>query len=113
VTIRKTPNREKTPRIVEEERLSKETPIRKRHDFHSALANLERLKIVDKLMNGEICQCDIFPDLGLSQSTVSAYLSQLVHAGVLKVRKDGTRKMYSIANKKMKDLLTDINKVVT
>ena len=87
--------------------MSEET-LRKRHDFHRALANLERLKIVDKLMKGEICQCEIFPDLGLSQSTVSAYLNQLVRAGILKVRKDGTRKMYSIASDKIKDILIHI-----
>ena len=113
MSVGKTPNRKKQSSNDEEERLSEDSSIRKRHDFHSALANLERLKMVDKLMNGEICQCDIFPDLGLSQSTVSAYLSQLVNAGILKVRKDGTRKMYSIASNEIKDLLTKIERVIT
>lgn len=69
-----------------------------RENFHKALSNVIRLEIVDFLLDGEQCQCEIFPKIGLSQSTVSAYLSQLVRAGILKVRKDGTRKMYSIAD---------------
>ena len=96
--------------IIEDANLSEDMSLRTRRDFHRALANLERLKIVDMLMKGEICQCDIFPELGLSQSTVSAYLSQLVRAKILKVRKDGTRKLYSIATDDVKRILSQIEK---
>jgi len=68
-----------------------------RIEFHKALANSERLQIVDFLADGEQCQCDIFPRFGLAQSTVSAYLTKMVKAGILNYRKDGTRKLYSIA----------------
>jgi ArsR family transcriptional regulator len=98
--------------IIEDANLSDDVSLRKRRDFHRALANLERLKIVDKLKKGEICQCDIFPELGLSQSTVSAYLNQLVRAGILKVRKDGTRKLYSVATNEMKAILSQIEKSI-
>ncbi|MHA1935744.1 MAG: ArsR/SmtB family transcription factor [Candidatus Thorarchaeota archaeon] len=69
-----------------------------RINFHKALGNPVRLQIVDFLAKGEQCQCDIFPQIGLGQPTVSAYLTQMVRAGILKVRKDGTRKLYSIAS---------------
>lgn len=79
-----------------------------RSDFHKALSNPVRLKIVDFLVDGEQCQCDIFPWIELSQSTVSAYLSQLVKADILSVRRDGTRKLYSIKDAKIKKMIEQI-----
>jgi DNA-binding transcriptional ArsR family regulator len=77
--------------------------------FHKALSNPERLKIVDFLAEGEHCQCDIFPQIGLSQSTVSAYLTQLVRSGILNVRRDGTRKLYSLSDSRIRRMLEDIH----
>ena len=76
-----------------------------RVDFHKALSNPERLKIVDFLAEGEQCQCDIFPQIGLSQSTVSAYLTQLVRAGILNVRRDVTRKLYSLSDSRIRTMV--------
>jgi ArsR family transcriptional regulator len=73
-----------------------------RLEFHKALANPERLQIVDFLCDGEQCQCDIFPKFGLAQSTVSAYLNKMVRSGILSFRKDGTKKLYSVANNDIK-----------
>ncbi|MBD3406545.1 MAG: metalloregulator ArsR/SmtB family transcription factor [Candidatus Lokiarchaeota archaeon] len=82
-----------------------------RVQFHKALSNPVRLQIVETLIDGELCQCDIFPSIGLSQSTVSAYLTQLVQAGILHVRRDGQRKLYSIANDKILNLISQTKKV--
>jgi ArsR family transcriptional regulator len=79
-----------------------------REEFHKALGNLVRLQIVDFLMEGEQCQCEIFPKFGLAQSTVSAYLAKMVRAGILNFRKDGTRKMYSVANPEIKKVVRRI-----
>ena len=81
-----------------------------RLDFHKALGNPIRLQIVDFLIDGEQCQCDIFPKFGLAQSTVSAYLTKMVKAGILNIRKDGTRKLYSIASP---DIIKIIEKIRT
>ncbi|MHA2380326.1 MAG: ArsR/SmtB family transcription factor [Candidatus Thorarchaeota archaeon] len=59
----------------------------------------------------EQCQCDIFPQIGLSQSTVSAYLTQLVRAGILSVRRDGTRKLYSLRDPRIRRMINDIHAV--
>ncbi len=80
-------------------------------EFHKALGNQVRLQIVDFLMDGEQCQCEIFPKFGLAQSTVSAYLSKMVKAGILSFRKDGTRKMYSIANPNIKKIVHKIRTI--
>jgi ArsR family transcriptional regulator len=79
-----------------------------RVEFYKALGNQVRLQIVDLLMDGEQCQCEIFPKFGLAQSTVSAYLAKMVRAGILSFRKDGTRKMYSIANPEIKKAVQKI-----
>ena len=79
-----------------------------REIFHKALSNPIRLEIVDFLLDGEQCQCEIFPKFGLAQSTVSAYLTQLVRAGILKIRKDGTRKMYSLTDSKITKIIKDM-----
>lgn len=79
-----------------------------RINFHKALSNPERLKIVEMLEGGEKCQCDIYPAIGLSQSTVSAYLTQLVRAGILTVRRDGTRKLYSISDARIRTMIHDL-----
>ena len=84
-----------------------------RVSFHKALSNPERLRIVDFLAGGEQCQCDIFPRIGLSQSTVSAYLTQLVRAGILKVRRDGTRKLYSFSDSRIRRMIEDIHALAT
>jgi ArsR family transcriptional regulator len=79
-----------------------------RVEFHKAMGNQVRLQIVEFLLNGEQCQCDIFPKFGLAQSTVSAYLTKMVKAGILNFRRDGTRKMYSITNPEIRKIVDRI-----
>jgi DNA-binding transcriptional ArsR family regulator len=82
-----------------------------RIEFHKALGNPVRLQIIDFLFDGERCQCEIFPKFGLAQSTVSAYLTKMVKAGVLHYRKDGTRKLYSIASPEIKKIVENIKTI--
>jgi DNA-binding transcriptional ArsR family regulator len=82
-----------------------------RLEFHKALGNPVRIQIVDFLVDGEQCQCEIFPRIGLAQSTVSAYLTKMVKAGILNYRRDGTRKMYSIASPDIKKIVERIKKI--
>jgi ArsR family transcriptional regulator len=82
-----------------------------RIEFHKALGNPIRLKIMDFLAEGEQCQCDIFPRFGVAQSTVSAYLTKMVKAGILNYRKDGTRKLYRIAHPEIKGIVKELRKI--
>jgi DNA-binding transcriptional ArsR family regulator len=82
-----------------------------RLEFHKALGNPVRLQIVDFLVDGEKCQCEIFPIFGLAQSTVSAYLTKMVKAGILNYRRDGTRKLYSIAGSDIQKIVERIKKI--
>lgn len=68
---------------LNEKTLSSEAKIFK------ALADLNRLKIIRLLKEGELCACELTIALSNSQSTVSHHISILKNAGLIKERKEG------------------------
>jgi DNA-binding transcriptional ArsR family regulator len=70
-----------------------------------ALSDPIRLEIVTYLRNGEKCVCEIVPHLNLIQPLVSRHLKILKDAGIVKSRKDGTKRMYSIVDQKIFDVM--------
>jgi len=72
--------------------------------FLKALADSTRLKIVELLLEGEKCVCEIFPHVNRTQSTVSFQLSVLEKSGILKSRRDGKRIFYSIEDMRVCDI---------
>jgi ArsR family transcriptional regulator len=64
-----------------------------------ALADKNRVKIVSMLWKaGEACcVCDIEPELGISQPTVSYHLKRLTDVGLLEREKRGTFAYYRLA----------------
>ena len=66
-------------------------------DLFKALANEDRLKIIELLIkNEEMCAQDIEKHFFLEQSTTSHHLNTLRRAGVTKARKKGRNVIYSI-----------------
>ena len=65
--------------------------------FH-ALSDPIRLEIVAYLRDGEKCVCEIVPHLNLIQPLISRHLKILKDAGIVRYRKDGTKRMYSIVD---------------
>ena len=63
--------------------------------FH-ALSDPIRLEIIVYLRDGEKCVCEIVPHLNLIQPLVSRHLKILKDAGIVRCRKDGTKRMYSV-----------------
>lgn len=64
-----------------------------------ALADKTRLRIVHQLTQaGEdaVCVCDIVPELGLTQPTISYHLKQLRDAGLVDREKRGTFAHYRL-----------------
>ena len=61
-----------------------------------ALADNNRLRIMNLLTRGELCVCDIEEILGLSQTNVSRHLNKLTTAGLLDSRKEAQWVFYSI-----------------
>src|SRR3972149_7686520 len=67
-------------------------------EVFKALADPGRVKIVTLLANapGPVCVCDLTPELGLSQPTVSFHLKKLVQAGLLERERRGAWVYYSV-----------------
>jgi DNA-binding transcriptional ArsR family regulator len=72
--------------------------------FH-ALSDPIRIEIVTYLRDGEKCVCEIVPHLNLIQPLVSRHLKILKDAGIVRCRKDGTKRMYSIVDQRIFDVV--------
>jgi ArsR family transcriptional regulator len=69
-----------------------------------ALADETRFKIVEFLLDGEKCVCEIFPYVKRTQSTVSIHLGNLEDAGILASRREGKKIFYKINDKRVCDV---------
>ncbi|MFA5975157.1 MAG: metalloregulator ArsR/SmtB family transcription factor [Elusimicrobiota bacterium] len=61
-----------------------------------AFADETRLRILHLLTHGELCVCDLLKTLRLPQSKVSRHLAYLRRAGLVRDRKEGLWKHYSL-----------------
>jgi ArsR family transcriptional regulator len=65
--------------------------------YFKGLADNNRLRIMNLLMHGELCGCDIQYVLEASQPNVSRHLTYLKNAGLVEDRRDGYRIYYRLA----------------
>jgi len=78
-----------------------------------ALAHPIRLEIVNKLLAGSLCVCELFDDSEFSQPNTSQHLKILRDAGVLDSAKEGSRIIYSIRHPEIKKLVSLSGEIVT
>jgi ArsR family transcriptional regulator len=73
-----------------------------------ALGDPSRVRIVNLLANapGPVCVCDLTPELGLSQPTVSFHLKKLVQAGILDREQRGVWAYYQVNGEALERLAT-------
>ncbi len=71
-----------------------------------ALSDETRLKIVESLLEGEKCVCEIIPYTKRTQSTVSIQLSKLERLGIVEPRRDGKNVYYKIINPSIKKIIS-------
>lgn len=64
----------------------------------SALSDPLRLEIIESLRRGERCACEVIPRTEVAQPLVSRHLRILKDGGLVKARKEGNKRMYSIMN---------------
>ena len=62
------------------------------------LSDATRLRIIELLLEGEKCVCEIYPKVKRKQSTVSTQLGKLEKAGIVKAKRAGKKVFYSIAD---------------
>jgi ArsR family transcriptional regulator, arsenate/arsenite/antimonite-responsive transcriptional repressor len=65
-------------------------------DYFKGLADVNRLRIINLLLNGELCGCDIQYVIGASQSNVSRHLAYLKKSGLVSDRRSGYRVYYRL-----------------
>jgi ArsR family transcriptional regulator, arsenate/arsenite/antimonite-responsive transcriptional repressor len=70
-----------------------------------ALSNSTRAQIIEFLLSGERCVCEMTGPLDLSQPLVSHHLALLREAGIVKMRDEGARTYYSIDAERFDGLL--------
>lgn len=67
-----------------------------------ALSVETRYRIVEVLLNGEKCACEIPTLIHRTQSNTSMHLAKLVESGILKSRREGKSILYSIKDGRVK-----------
>jgi len=64
-----------------------------------------RYLIVEALLSGEKCACDLPKTIGRTQSNTSMHLAKLLESGILKQRREGKCIFYSIKNEKVRKII--------
>jgi ArsR family transcriptional regulator len=82
-----------------------------RYRIIKALLEAERKCEKNKFSNckGELCACEIPELIGRTQSNTSMHLAKLQDWGIIKVRKEGKMRLYSIENDKIRKVLEVID----
>jgi ArsR family transcriptional regulator len=82
-----------------------EETVEREYSVFQALANEDRLRLLEALRHGERCGCELMVILDAPQSTVATHLRSLRDAGLVKNRKKGRWNYYRIADAAVMDLL--------
>ena len=64
--------------------------------YFKGLSEAIRLRIMNLLLQGELCVCDIQRILNLTQPSASRHLNYLKHAGLVRDRREGLRVFYRL-----------------
>ena len=71
--------------------------------FH-ALSDETRLEVIERLLSGERCVCDLTDDLDAAQSRLSFHLKTLKDAGLVNDRRDGRWVYYTLNRATLDDI---------
>ena len=72
--------------------------LARRSEIFKALGDKNRLKLLYLLMDGEKCVSELLPFFDILQPTVSIHLLSLQDLGLLKARRQGRRRYYSLTS---------------
>ena len=76
-----------------------------------ALGSGRRAELVDVLAQGERSVEELAGEIGQSVANTSQHLQQLLRAGLVKTRRDGTRVYYALASERVRDLWQGLREV--
>lgn len=80
------------------------------HEIFSALGDPTRLSIIEALRGGEQQVNDLVDRMEIHQSGVSRHLRILSHAGLVQMRPDGARRLYSLRSEPFRALEDWVNR---
>lgn len=80
-------------------------PMKELERYFKALADNNRIRILNLLLHGELCVCDIQYVLENTQPNVSRHLAYLKNSGMVTDRRDGYRIYYRLADGNQAKLL--------
>ncbi|MEM2918691.1 MAG: metalloregulator ArsR/SmtB family transcription factor [Candidatus Altiarchaeota archaeon] len=86
--------------------------VLKMSELFSVLGDPTRIEILNALSHGELCICEIVLALGKSQSLISHQLRALRHLNLVKVKKEGRNRYYSLNNSHILNLLSECKKTI-
>jgi ArsR family transcriptional regulator len=92
---------------------SQENNTRLKAKVFYALSDSIRLEILEYLRSGEKCVCEIMPYLNLLQPVVSRHLKILKDCGLIKYRKDGTKRLYSVVDMRVYSVIDSLSEEFT
>ncbi|HHX56730.1 MAG TPA: winged helix-turn-helix transcriptional regulator [Clostridiales bacterium] len=76
-----------------------------------ALGDLNRLKIVELLSDGEKCACKLLEAFEITQPTLSHHMKVLVECGLVIARKDGKWSHYSLNSETLSEFKKNISEL--
>ena len=88
------------------EKMPPEEELQDLADFFKIFGDATRLKILNVLLNEEMCVYDIAAMLGMSQSAISHQLRVLKQMGLVKNRREGKTIFYSPADSHIVTILS-------
>lgn len=80
--------------------------MRDLESYFKGLSDMTRLRIMNLLLQGELCVCDIQRIVAGTQPTISRHLNYLKQSGLVVDRRDGLRVFYRVTRENNGDLKT-------
>jgi len=99
--------------LTEQIRLPDERTLEFKTRIFKVISDTNRLKILEMLRDGELCQCEIVPVIDQSQPTVSRHLRLLEEAGLIRSRRDGVRMFYEVTDPHIYNVIDAIDAEMT
>lgn len=77
-----------------------------------ALADSNRLQIIESLQNGEKCACILLEELNIAQPTLSHHMKILIDAELVNYRKEGKWMHYSLREDIKNHIIGNLEKFI-
>ncbi len=81
-------------------------------EVYQALGHPIRLQLLDFLMEGPRCTCEIEPSFAIDQSTISRHLIILKRAGLVKSHREGVRVIYELSDDRVQAIRELIQEMI-